>query len=149
MITPASQLDRKFAKLHRLLPLAERPYRGWIRAVREALGMNTRQLARRMNVMQPRIVELEQAEKDRKITLQSLDRAAEALGCRVVYMLVPVRPLADVLEERAELLADRQLAAVDQNMRLEAQAVPGRKTEARKRLIGQLLLKPSRLWDEP
>jgi predicted DNA-binding mobile mystery protein A len=148
MITPKSQLDRKFAKLHRSLPLAERPSRGWIRAIREALGMTTGQLARRMKVKQPRIVELEQAEKARKITLQSLDRAAEALGCRVVYVLVPARPLADVLCERAARAADRQLASVDQTMQLEAQAVPGRNTEARALLIRQLLRKPSRLWDE-
>lgn len=111
--------------------------------------MTTGQLARRMKVKQPRIVELEQAEKARKITLQSLDRAAEALGCRVVYVLVPVRPLTEVLCERAARAAERQQACVDQTMQLEGQAVPDRKKDARKQLIGQLLQKPSRLWDEP
>lgn len=148
MLTPSSQLDRKFAELRRLLPLAERPGRGWIRAIREALGMTTAQLARRIGVKQPRITELEQAEQAGKITLQSLERAAEALGCRVVYVLVPEKPLTDVLRQRASRLADKQLASVDQTMRLEAQAVPEQNTDARESLIAQMLRKPSRLWDE-
>jgi len=84
-----------------------------------------------------------------KITLQSLERAAEAMGCRVVYVLVPERPLTEVLTERAAGVADAQLASVDQTMRLEAQGVPGQQNEARADLIGQLLRKPSRLWDDP
>ncbi len=111
--------------------------------------MTTGQLARRMGVKQPRIVELEHAEKAGKITLQSLERAAEALGCRVVYVLVPERPLTDVLEERAARVADAQLASVDQTMRLEAQEVPEQDKGIRKHMIDQLLQKSSRLWDDP
>lgn len=149
MPTSASQLDRKFREIRRLLPLAQRPSLGWIRAIRNAVGMTTGQLARRMGVKQPRIVELEHAEKAGKITLQSLERAAEALGCRVVYVLVPERPLTDVLEERAARVADAQLASVDQTMRLEAQEVPEQDKGTRKHMIDQLLQKSSRLWDDP
>jgi predicted DNA-binding mobile mystery protein A len=148
MQTPASQLDRKFHEIRRVLPLTQRPSLGWIRAIRNALGMTTAQLARRMGVKQPRIVELERAEKDGKITLLSLERAAEAMGCRVVYVLVPERPLTDVLQDRAKAAADMRLAAVDQTMRLESQAVTGRHAESRATLIEQLLRKPSRLWDD-
>jgi predicted DNA-binding mobile mystery protein A len=111
--------------------------------------MTTGQLARRMGVEQPRITELELAEKAGKITLKSLERAAEAMGCRVVYVLVPERPLTEVLKERAARAADARLASVGQTMRLEAQAIPGQQNEARAGLIGQLLRKPSRLWDDP
>jgi predicted DNA-binding mobile mystery protein A len=111
--------------------------------------MTTGQLARRMGVKQPRIVELEYAEKAGKITLQSLERAAEAMGCRVVYILVPERPLTEVLKERAVRVANAQLASVEQTMRLEAQAVPGQNGDARAGLVGQLLRKSSRLWDDP
>ena len=149
MLTPASQLDRKFREIRPLLSLTQRPSPGWIRAIRSALGMTTGQLARRMGVEQPRITELELAEKAGKITLKSLERAAEAMGCRVVYVLVPERPLTEVLKERAVRVANAQLASVDQTMRLEAQAVPGQNSEARAGLIGELLRKPSRLWDDP
>lgn len=113
--------------------------------------MTTAQLAERMGVKQPRIVELEKAETQGAITLQSLERAAEAMGCRVIYVLAPQRPLGETLHLRAAAAADHQLAAVEQTMRLEDQAVRGKKQRAasRQRIIDDLLTRPARLWDVP
>ena len=142
-------LDKRFTTL-RPLAKSARPPNGWLRAIRDALGMTTAQLARRIGVTQPRIVELEQSEVSGAVTLHSLQRAAEALGCRVVYALVPDRPLAEVVRARAELVADRQLTSVQHTMALEDQGV--RDKEANKLLremyIRKLLQKPARLWDE-
>lgn len=112
--------------------------------------MTTAQLARRIGVAQPRISEMERAEIAGKITLHSLERAAEAMGCRVVYALVPVRPLTEVLRERTELVADRKLAAVEQTMRLEDQSVTDKasRREARQRIATGLQQQPARLWDD-
>jgi predicted DNA-binding mobile mystery protein A len=112
--------------------------------------MTTRQMGDRFGVSQPRIIKLEKGEVDGSITLDSLERAAQALGCRLVYALVPETPLGDTLRERALLIADRQLASVEQTMRLEDQGVPGkdRQKEARQRLVDELLRRPARLWDE-
>jgi predicted DNA-binding mobile mystery protein A len=150
MVAASEQLDRRFAEL-RPFVAESRPSRGWIRAIREALGMTTGQLAKRLKVQQPRVVELEKAEATGNITVQSLERAAEAMGCRLVYALVPVKPLTDTLQERATLIADRQLASVEQTMRLEAQSVTDktRRTETRRQLANDLLRRPARLWDEP
>jgi predicted DNA-binding mobile mystery protein A len=150
MTTPAQQLDKRFEEL-KPLTRTVRPSRGWIRAIRDALGMTTAQLARRMGVKQPRVVELERGEVSGNITVQSLERAAEALGCRLVYTLVPIKPLSAVIQERASTVARQQLASVDQTMRLEAQGVndKDRQKEARDRLIEKLLRRPARLWDEP
>jgi predicted DNA-binding mobile mystery protein A len=149
MVTASEQLDKR---LNALLPLtkATRPSRGWIRAVREALGMTTAQLAKRMDVRQPRIVELEKAEASGNITMRSLERAAEALGCQVVYALIPREPLTTTLEERALQVAERQLSAVEQTMRLEAQGVDDQAQRKRtlERLADDLLRRPARLWDE-
>jgi predicted DNA-binding mobile mystery protein A len=151
MIASHIQLDRRFAAMRPLLRVATRPPRGWIKAIREALGMTTAQLAERLGVKQPRVIELEKGEVQGAITLQSLERAAEALGCRVVYILVPERPLAETLHRRAAAAADDQLAAVEQTMRLEDQVVRGKqqRAESRKRLITDLLARPARLWDAP
>ena len=142
-------LDKRFTTL-RPLAMSARPPKGWLRAIRDALGMTTAQLARRIGVTQPRIVELEQSEVSGAVTLHSLQRAAEALGCRVVYALVPDRPLAEVVRARAELVADRQLTSVQHTMALEDLGV--RDKEANKLLremyIRKLLQKPARLWDE-
>jgi predicted DNA-binding mobile mystery protein A len=151
MVSPYQQLDKRFAKLKPLATEAVRPTRGWIRAIRTALGMTTGQLARRMGVAQPRIIEIERGEADGNITLKTLQRAAEALGCRLVYVLVPEHPLEDTLRERASLIADQQLASVEQTMRLEAQEVHDaqQREQTRRRLADELLTRPARLWDEP
>jgi predicted DNA-binding mobile mystery protein A len=103
-----------------------------------------------MGVSQPRIIRLEKSEVDGSITLDSLERAARALGCRVIYALIPERPLGDAMRERAALIADRQLASVEQTMRLEDQGVSdkARQSEAHERFVQELLRKPARLWDE-
>jgi predicted DNA-binding mobile mystery protein A len=151
MVSPYQQLDKRFAKLKPLATEAVRPTRGWIRAIRTALGMTTGQLARRMGVAQPRIIEIERGEAEGNITLKTLQRAAEALGCRLVYVLVPEHPLEDTLRERASLIADQQLASVEQTMRLEAQEVHDaqQREQTRRRLADELLTRPARLWDEP
>ena len=142
-------LDKRFTALR---PLAKnpRPPKGWLRAVRDALGMTTVQFGRRLGVSQPRIVELEQSEVSGGVTLNTLQRAAEALGCRFVYALVPERPLAETVRERADLIAARQTNAVAQSMRLEDQEVKSKDVarELHRRQVEQLLRRPARLWDE-
>jgi len=149
-MTPAEQLDRRFEQFKPQISRVKRPSQGWIRAIRTALGMSTGQLAARMNVTQPRINELEAAEAHGNITLKSLERAAQAMGCRVVYLLVPERPLQVTLQERARAMAERQFAAVQQTMRLEDQAVGSRtfRREIIRQAAEKLLLHPSRLWKD-
>jgi predicted DNA-binding mobile mystery protein A len=142
-------LDKRFSSLR---PLAKgaRPPKGWLRAIRDALGMTTAQFARRLGVSQPRIIELEQSEVSGGVTLNTLQRAAEALGCRLVYVLIPEKPLTETVSERAELIAERQLKAVEQTMRLEDQSVedPTVAKDLRRQFVDQLLRRPARLWDE-
>jgi predicted DNA-binding mobile mystery protein A len=142
-------LDKRFATL-RPLAKSPRPPKGWLRAIRDALGMTTAQFAQRLSVSQPRIVELEQSESSGGVTLNTLQRAAEALGCRLVYALVPEQPLAETVRERAELIAARQSGAVEHTMRLEDQAVASKKVskELHRQRIDELLRRPARLWDE-
>ena len=142
-------LDKRFTGLRRLAQ-SPRPPKGWLRAIRDALGMTTAQFARRLGVSQPRIIELEQSEVSGSVTLNTLQRAAEALGCRLVYTLIPEKPLAETVRERAELIAERQLKAVEQTMRLEDQSVKGATAakDLRRQFVEQLLHRPARLWDE-
>ena len=142
-------LDQGFVAM-RPLAKSQRPPKGWVRAIRDALGMTTTQLARRIGVSQPRVVELEQSEVSGSITLHSLQRAAEALGCRVVYALVPEKPLEKTVRERAERVADQRASAVEHTMRLENQAVRDKSAarKLREQIIEDLSRRPARLWDE-
>lgn len=142
-------LDSRFIALR---PLADspRPPKGWLRAIRDALGMTSAQLAHRLGIAQPSVVELEQSEARDTITLKTLERTAEALGCRLVYALVPLQPLSEIVQSRASEVADRKLASVAQTMRLEDQTVHDtlNQRELKRQLVEELLRRPARLWDE-
>jgi predicted DNA-binding mobile mystery protein A len=121
-VTARRQLDKRLSLLSDVDSLARPPY-GWIKAIREALGMTSAQLGRRLGVSQPRVVKIEKAEKDGAITLDSLERAAQALDCRLVYALVPRKPLDTLVAERAKIIAKKRLETTGHSMKLEAQGV--------------------------
>lgn len=116
------QLDKRLNFL-RSTDALTRPPRGWIKAIREALGMTTAQLARRMGVSQPRVVEIEKAEKTNVITLDTLERAARAMDCKLVYTFVPKKSLEQLVEDRARIIAKERLTITGHTMALEAQSV--------------------------
>jgi predicted DNA-binding mobile mystery protein A len=143
-------LDRRLSPLRKSGDLT-RPPRGWVKAIREALGMTTAQLAARIGLSQSRVAQLEKAEIDDSITLRTLRQAAEGLGCTLAYVLVPNEPLDEMVKERARQAADRQLARTHHTMRLENQALEARDLKAeRQRLIDELIRgNPRRLWETP
>ena len=69
--------------------LPARPSSGWIKAIREGIGMTATHLAARLGVATSTVTRLETSEADDTITLASLRRAAEALNCELQYSLVP------------------------------------------------------------
>lgn len=143
------QLDKRLNGLRSAESFA-RPPRGWIKAIREALGMTTAQLARRLGVSQPRVTAMEKGEIHGSLTLESLEKAAHALDCRLVYALIPRDPLTETVRRRAEARARDKLASTSHSMALEAQSVD-RETEAEQveRLARRLEEKAGpALWDD-
>ena len=140
-------LDKRFA-LMREVPMSVPP-RGWIRAIREALGLSTRQLAERMEASQSWISVLEKAEVSGTTTLKSMRQAAEAMDCTLVYALIPTKSLAETLQHRAELRADEELRHLNHSMQLENQGMTSENLNTeRQRLIAELLLgSPRKLWN--
>jgi len=138
-------IDGHFDEWQQLRGLA-RPPKGWIRAIREALGMSAAALGGQLGVTAGSVTRLEQSEAADRIQLDTLRGTADALGCDLVYLLVPRRPLTTVVRERARQLAHTQIAAVEQNMRLENQA-----TGATKEMEDQLteeLIERGGLWSQ-
>lgn len=107
------------------------PRSGWIRAIRDALGMSTSELAHRVGLTKGRVSQIERAEQDRSLTLDTLERVANALGCRVEYVLVPRQPLDDMVWEQAQAKAAAEIAAVDHTMALEDQRPDAESTRQR------------------
>ena len=125
-----SRLDERFKKLGPFKSYAS-PVRGWIKAIREGLGMSTEQLAKRLGIRQPSVVAMEQSEAKGTIELATLRRAAEALDCTLVYALVPNKPLETMVLDRARGFARRRREPVEHSMLLEDQNVTAKGVDAR------------------
>ena len=129
-------LDRRLAQLQPVVSIAARPQTGWIRSIRQSLGMTAAQLAQRVGVSQPRILAIERAETTAAVELKTLQRVAEALNCRLVYAFIPKEPLEQVVRKRARVVATERLAGVEHTMRLENQ---GTSTEAQDERLSEAI----------
>ncbi len=82
-----------------------------LRAVRQSLGIPIKEITKEMGVGRSAVFDLEMNERKKTITLRSLDRMAEAMGCKVVYGVVPMDggTLEHMAEERLwkEVLGER------------------------------------------
>lgn len=137
-------LDRVLAPYRKAA--TRRPPKGWIRAIRDALGMTAEQLADRMHITQPSVQRLEISEAEDTIQLKSLKRAAEALGCELVYALVPRQTLGETYDLAARKVALRELGRISHSMALEDQAVDDEDDDERLRRFIAEELDPRDIW---
>jgi predicted DNA-binding mobile mystery protein A len=117
----AQQIDRLVQPVRSMnLP---RPPKGWIRAIREAMGVSAGELAKRLRANRSLAPQQEKAEVDDRITLRSLRMCADALDCDLVYALVPRgATIEDTIAARARALASQTVRRVEHSMALEDQA---------------------------
>jgi transcriptional regulator with XRE-family HTH domain len=102
------ELERKIVR--RRLDKEMQPYRRagmekiptdeLLRAVRQVLRIPVEEIAAKLGVNRSVLFGLEESERRKTITLRSLSRVAKAMGCKVVYGVVPESGLT--LEELAE-----------------------------------------------
>lgn len=127
------------------------PTKGWIRAIRNGLGMSIRQLAARMKVSASRIQRLEKDELVGAVTIRSMRRAAEAMDCVFVYAILPKDDLGSILKRQAQLKANEHMKRISHTMGLEAQSLDSEINEEMFKTLVQNLIdeKGSKLWDTP
>ena len=142
------RLDQRLVAF-REIPNDANPAGGWIRAIRQALGMNAAQLARRIGVTRQTLDQFERHEIDGTIRLDSLRRVAEALDCRLVYALVPRDTLADTVMNHARAKAIDELSVVDQTMLLENQRLSETERASRIEDRASEILDTRFLWSGP
>ncbi|OCK54154.1 mobile mystery protein A [Bradyrhizobium sp. LMTR 3] len=126
------------------------PPEGWFRTVRNALGMSGTQLAKRLGVTRARIPQIEQAELTGAATLKSMQAAAEAMGCRFVYAVLPVGTIQDVIAAQARKKAQALVGRASTHMALEDQALSNAKIAAEVERIAADLMRemPSNFWSD-
>jgi|HubBroStandDraft_5_1064220.scaffolds.fasta_scaffold134665_1 predicted DNA-binding mobile mystery protein A len=95
------KLDREM-RFYRLAGREKNPTSGLLRVVRQALKIPIKEIMERMGIRETAVFDLEEREETGSITLRSLGRMAEAMGCKVVYGIVPAngKTLEAMDEER-------------------------------------------------
>ncbi len=117
---------------------------GWIKTVREAIGMTVSQLAARLGVTQPRITKMESNEDNLK--LSTMKKAAEAMNCEFVYYFKPRTTFQNLVDEQAQKKAAEVLKTVNVNMSLENQEIA--EDEVVKDFASDLInTKIKQIWD--
>ncbi len=137
-------------KVDDFLVLLEKPIprKGWLRTMREALGMSCSALSKRLGCSKTNVVSLERREKQGTISLSTLEQAAKALNCHLVYCVVPLKKLDQMVEEQARMIAKKQLQIINYSMKLEEQGLtPAQMQRQEDDLVKELLLgNPKKLW---
>jgi predicted DNA-binding mobile mystery protein A len=139
-------LDRRLKDAQPLRQMLATPNQGWIRAIRQALGMTAEQLGRRVGISQPTLTGMEASEINGSIRLATLRRVAEGMNCTLVYALVPNAPLEEIVQERARKVAAAQLRPVEHTMMLENQSLSEAEREEFVKNYIRTELPPSLLW---
>lgn len=142
------RLDEFYAHNDQVLRF-EKPDVGWIRAIRKSVGMSMESLGRRMGVIKQRVERIEKDELESKLTLETMNKVAEALECEFVYFLIPKSgSLSDTIQARAELVAEKLAKEIQGTMKLEKQAIDKSDLSRMKDDLKRDLLqkKDRRLW---
>jgi predicted DNA-binding mobile mystery protein A len=138
--------------LQRLAPLRSvaQPPKGWIRAIRDALGMTAKQLAGKLGVAQQAVARIEKGELAGAVTIKTMRRVAESLDCVFVCGFVPRSSLETTLRNQAERVAAKRLRLASHTMTLEDQSL----TQAEDQKVLSELVNalvdtlPANLWSE-
>jgi predicted DNA-binding mobile mystery protein A len=116
------QLDKQLSNVKCILNLT-RPVYGWIKTIRNALGMTSRQFAERMGISQAGVSAIENREIADSLTLKTLKETAAALNCRFVYLLLPEKSLEETVKNQAIRFVKRNTQSLMHSMNLENQGI--------------------------
>jgi predicted DNA-binding mobile mystery protein A len=142
------QVDRKLAHAA-TVGLIEAPRTGWIKAVRQALGMTAAQLAKRLGMSPQSVLALEKREVAGSITLATLEKAARALDCEMHVVFTSRRGTEQTVYEHAMKRAREERNEIVHTMGLEAQSKGVREALDLEKIAESWRTKRrARLWDD-
>ena len=126
------------------------PPKGWLATVRNALGMSQAQLSKRRNIKRNQVSKLELTEMNGSVTLGTMKKMSEAMGCRFVYAVIPDRNIQELIWDQAVLKASKIANRASAHMDLENQSLTKNqltddiRQQAKKLVENQ----PRDLWDD-
>ncbi len=144
-VIKARQLEKELSGINKVIA----PRDGWVRTIREALGMSARQLGTRCNVTSERILRIEKDESEGRTTIATLEKIAKGMDCKLVYAFVPNDGLISFIERTAEEKARSQLKLVSHHMELEDQKVSNDSAKEQLVVLKDEMIRSNikKLWD--
>lgn len=130
-------LDKRFKSIKNTLDIT-RPVHGWIKTIRNALGMTSAQLGKRLGITQARISAMEAGEIENSLTLKTIKETAAALNCRFVYFFIPEKSLEETISEQGIQFMKNQTSSITNSENLDSSKIQA----------DDILLKYSnKIWD--
>ena len=143
------QLDKTLLEFRPILGVSI-PQKGWVRAIRDSLGMSGRQLADRLGVTRQRVSEIERDELSGSVSIKSMRKVADRLDCVFVYAFAPRISLEHTVHDRVKQVVEERLKRASQSMLLEGQELnEDDELEALSDMVEEMIENlPSTLWDD-
>lgn len=141
-----TQLDSSLQAL--ITQIQPRPKSGWIAEIRKALMMTSVQLAKRLGIDQSTLSRLEKSEVKNTITLESLEKAANALNCELRYVFIPRKSLEKTWFAQAEQKLKKEDKNLQHTLSLEGQSDYDNQLDKDVRTAFLALELGSKIWDE-
>jgi predicted DNA-binding mobile mystery protein A len=141
-----TQLDEQLRPIKNAATLT-RPVYGWIKTIRSAIGMTSKQFAKRLGIAQPRASAIERGEIEDSLTLKKLREAAGAMNCRLVYFLVPETTLEKMVNEQAAKFVKSETQGVVHSMKLENQGVDDFDVFLKAQMEDVLAKRANKIWE--
>lgn len=121
-------IDRTAQQLESL----RKPSEGWLSVLRKALGMSGAEVAARARVSRNAIYQAERNERDGAITLNQMQKMADAMGGRFVYAIIPDQGrVDDIIRAQARRIAETRIMRASAHMALEKQSLTSEQTAQR------------------
>ena len=143
------QLNEKILRLAGMQHVIVPPI-GWIKAIRNSIGMSMEQLGKKLSITKQGVMDIEKREKEGAITIKSMQEIAKAIDMQFVYGFVPdAGSLDQMIEMRALEIAKTIVQRTSTTMKLEDQANSKERIEkAIKERAAEIINKtPKILWD--
>lgn len=143
------QLNEKMLQLVGMQHVIVPPI-GWIKAIRNGIGMSMEQLGKKLSITKQGVMDIENREKEGAITIKSMQEIAKAIDMQFVYGFVPdAGSLDQMIEMRALEMATKIVQRTSTTMKLEDQVNSKERIEkAIKERATEIINKtPKILWD--
>jgi predicted DNA-binding mobile mystery protein A len=143
------QLNEKIDQLTGLQHVIVPPI-GWIKAIRNGIGMSMEQLGKKLSITKQGVMDIEKREKEGAITIKSMQEIAKAMDMKLVYGFVSnAGSLEQMIETRAIEMAKKIVERTSNTMKLEDQANSKERIEkAIKERASEIINNtPKILWD--